>query len=104
MRWENYLQRLMQHIASLVNLLPALLLSFIFSKEYMEEYVEEFEQRLDQTSPTPFRLIRKIISADLKRPINRIFDNIQQYLLASTSIAQVHAVILVTIAKYEPRG
>ena len=66
--------------------------------------MEEFEQRLDQTSPTSFRLIRKIISADLKRPINRIFDNIQQYLLASTSIAQVHAVILVTIAKYELRG
>ena len=63
---------------------------------FPQEYVEEFEQLLDQTTPIPFRTIKKIISEDLKQPINRVFKHIDQQPLASASIAQVHAATLVT--------
>jgi predicted unusual protein kinase regulating ubiquinone biosynthesis (AarF/ABC1/UbiB family) len=63
---------------------------------FPKEYVEEFEQLLDQTTPIPFRTIKKIISEDLKQPINHVFSNIDQQPLASASIAQVHAATLVT--------
>ena len=63
---------------------------------FPKEYVEEFEQLLDQTTPIAFRTIKKIISEDLKQPINRVFSHIDQQPLASASIAQVHAAILVT--------
>jgi len=63
---------------------------------FPQEYVEEFEQLLDQTTPIPFRTIKKIISEDLKQPINRVFSHIDQQPLASASIAQVHAATLVT--------
>lgn len=63
---------------------------------FPKEYVEEFEQLLDQTAPIPFRIIRKIISEDLKLPINHVYSHIDQQPLASASIAQVHAATLVT--------
>jgi len=63
---------------------------------FPQEYVEEFEQLLDQTTPIPFRTIKKIISEDLKQPISRVFSHIDQQPLASASIAQVHAATLVT--------
>ncbi|PKG96663.1 AarF/ABC1/UbiB kinase family protein [Paraglaciecola sp. MB-3u-78] len=63
---------------------------------FPKEYVEEFEQLLDQSTPIPFRTIKKIISEDLKQPINRVFCHIDQQPLASASIAQVHAATLVT--------
>ncbi|MGK0306493.1 MAG: aarF domain-containing kinase [Gammaproteobacteria bacterium] len=63
---------------------------------FPKEYVEEFEQLLDQTKPIPFSTIKKIVSKDLKQPINRIFSHIEQQPLASASIAQVHAATLVT--------
>ncbi|MFT6778438.1 MAG: aarF domain-containing kinase [Paraglaciecola sp.] len=62
---------------------------------FPKEYVEEFEQLLDQTKPIPFRTIKKIISEDLKQPLNRVFRHIEQQPLASASIAQVHAATLV---------
>ena len=43
---------------------------------FPQEYVEEFEQLLDQTTPIPFRTIKKIISEDLKQPISRGFSHI----------------------------
>lgn len=63
---------------------------------FPKEYVEEFEQLLDQTAPIPFRIIKKIVSEDLKQPISNIFRHIDQQPLASASIAQVHAATLVT--------
>jgi aarF domain-containing kinase len=63
---------------------------------FPKEYVEEFEQLLDQTKPISFGTIKKIISEDLKQPINQIFSHIEQQPLASASIAQVHAATLVT--------
>jgi predicted unusual protein kinase regulating ubiquinone biosynthesis (AarF/ABC1/UbiB family) len=63
---------------------------------FPKEYVEEFEQLLDQTTPIPFRSIKKIISEDLKQPISHVFSHIDPQPLASASIAQVHAATLVT--------
>lgn len=63
---------------------------------FPKEYVEEFEQLLDQTAPIPFRIIKKIISEDLKQPISNIFSHINPQPLASASIAQVHAATLVS--------
>ena len=63
---------------------------------FPKEYVEEFEQLLDQTTPIPFRTIKKIISEDLKQPISLVFRHIDQQPLASASIAQVHAATLLT--------
>jgi len=63
---------------------------------FPKEYVEEFEQLLDQTTPIPFRSIKKIISEDLKQPISHVFSHIDPQPLASASIAQVHAATLVS--------
>jgi aarF domain-containing kinase len=63
---------------------------------FPKEYVEEFEQLLDQTKPISFRTIKKIICEDLKQPLSRVFRHIDKQPLASASIAQVHAAILVT--------
>jgi aarF domain-containing kinase len=63
---------------------------------FPKEYIEEFEQLLDQTVPIPFRIIKKIISEDLKQPISNVFSHINPQPLASASIAQVHAATLVT--------
>ena len=63
---------------------------------FPKEYVEEFEQLLDQTTPIPFRSIKKIISEDLKQPISHVFSHIDPKPLASASIAQVHAATLVS--------
>ena len=63
---------------------------------FPKEYVEEFEQLLDQTTPIPFRSIKKIISEDLKQPTSHVFSHIDPQPLASASIAQVHAATLVS--------
>jgi aarF domain-containing kinase len=63
---------------------------------FPKEYVEEFEQLLDQTKPISFRTIKKIICEDLKQPLSRVFRHIDKQPLASASIAQVYAAILVT--------
>ena len=62
---------------------------------FPKEYVDEFEQLLDQTSPVPFRTIKKIIIEDLDQPLSEVFSYIDPKPLASASIAQVHAATLV---------
>lgn len=69
--------KLGQFIASSPTLFPA-------------EYVEEFQACLDRTPTVPYETIRRIIQADLKRPIITIFSSIDPIPVASASIAQVH--------------
>ncbi len=58
---------------------------------FPETYVEEFQRCLDKTDPVPFSLLRPIIEADLGRPLEEVFSEVDILPLASASIAQVHA-------------
>ena len=58
---------------------------------FPKEYVEEFQKLLDQTETIPFRKIKRIIEDDLGKPIDRVYEWIDEKPLASASIAQVHA-------------
>lgn len=69
--------KLGQFIASSPTLFPA-------------DYVEEFQACLDSTPTVPYETIRRIIQADLKRPIISVFSSIDPIPVASASIAQVH--------------
>ncbi|XP_074286457.1 putative aarF domain-containing protein kinase At5g05200, chloroplastic [Silene latifolia] len=54
------------------------------------EYVEEFQKCFDQAPPIPFEDIKSILSEELKRPIDSVYEYIDPTPLASASIAQVH--------------
>ncbi len=58
-------------------------------------FVEEFQKCLDQTSPVPFSVIKKIVDEEC-RSLNRPFPfkSIDPTPLASASIAQVHSAVL----------
>ena len=55
------------------------------------EFVKEFEKCLDDAPVVEYSQIKKIIEADLKRPISEVFDFFSEVPLASASVAQVHA-------------
>ncbi|MCG8520243.1 MAG: AarF/ABC1/UbiB kinase family protein [Pseudomonadales bacterium] len=63
---------------------------------FPKAYVEEFQYCLDRTPSLPFATIRRIIAAELDRPIDQVFAHIEPAALASASIAQVHAARLVS--------
>lgn len=73
--------KLGQFIASSPTLFPA-------------EYVDEFQACLDNSPTFPYRDIKKIIQADLQRPLSSVFASIDPVPLASASIAQVHRATL----------
>ncbi|KAK9741868.1 hypothetical protein RND81_03G134700 [Saponaria officinalis] len=54
------------------------------------EYVEEFQKCFDQAPSVPFEVIKSILSEELKRPIDSVYEYIDPTPLASASIAQVH--------------
>ncbi|KAH9607712.1 hypothetical protein KSS87_007056 [Heliosperma pusillum] len=54
------------------------------------EYVEEFQKCFDQAPSIPFEDIKSILSEELKRPIDSVYEYIDPKPLASASIAQVH--------------
>ncbi|KAJ8605390.1 hypothetical protein CTAYLR_002411 [Chrysophaeum taylorii] len=60
---------------------------------FPEAYVREFERCLDQTPAVPFEAIKKVVEADLGKPLSRVFDRFDPAPLASASIAQVHAAV-----------
>lgn len=60
------------------------------------EYVREFQGCLDSVSALPYSSIKKIIAAEFDRPLEEIYASIDETPLASASIAQVHAAVLVT--------
>jgi aarF domain-containing kinase len=63
---------------------------------FPKEYVDEFQLLLDQTSPIPFRTIRRIVEDDLGKPLAEVYSEFEARPLASASIAQVHAARLVS--------
>ena len=61
---------------------------------FPEEYVQEFQNCFDRTPTVPFAKIRHIISIDLGKPVESVFESIDPVPLASASVAQVHAAVL----------
>lgn len=61
---------------------------------FPEVYVREFQQCIDQGPEVSPRRIRKIIEADLGRPVDTVFSAFNNTPLASASVAQVHAATL----------
>lgn len=61
---------------------------------FPEEYIQEFEKCLDQTEPLSFEIITQVLTKEFKKPLNKIFKEINPIPLASASIAQVHEAIL----------
>ncbi len=54
------------------------------------EYCEEFSKLLDRVRPESFNTVKKILRAELGKPIKQIFSHIDEKPLGSASIAQVH--------------
>ena len=61
---------------------------------FPKEYVNEFQKCFDGTPTVPFNTIREIITADLGKPVDIVFESIDPVPLASASVAQVHAAVL----------
>lgn len=54
------------------------------------EYIDELIKLQDQVPPVPFDNIRQMIEADLRRPLDQLFDKIEPDCIAAASVAQVH--------------
>lgn len=63
---------------------------------FPDAYTQEFQKCLDQTTPLPFRDMRRVLEADLSAPVEQIFAHINPQPIASASIAQVYAAKLRT--------
>jgi aarF domain-containing kinase len=61
---------------------------------FPKEYVNEFQKCFDRTPAVPFNTIREIITADFSKPVDAVFESIDPVPLASASVAQVHAAVL----------
>ncbi len=61
---------------------------------FPEEFVKEFQKCLDQTRPLPFSDMEKVLKSEIKKPLSKIFREINPNAIASASIAQVHEAIL----------
>ena len=58
---------------------------------FPDELVEEFKLCRDRVPAEPFSHVRTVLEADLGRPLEALFESIDERPLASASIAQVHA-------------
>ena len=54
------------------------------------EYIEEFTKLQDRVPPVPFGAIKTVIQAELRRPLEDIFDEFNSEAVAAASVAQVH--------------
>jgi ubiquinone biosynthesis protein len=54
------------------------------------EYIDELTKLQDQVPPIPFNAIRSLIEAELGKPLDQLFADIDQKALAAASVAQVH--------------
>ncbi len=53
-------------------------------------YVEELRKLQDQVAPIPFALIRQTIEGELRKPLNAVWESLDETALAAASVAQVH--------------
>jgi ubiquinone biosynthesis protein len=58
---------------------------------FPDELVEEFKRCRDRVPAEPFSHVRAVLEADLGRPLDAVFERIDETPIASASIAQVHA-------------
>lgn len=61
---------------------------------FPDEYVREFEACLDKAAPVPWSAVRPLVREQLGRPLEEVFESVDERPLASASIAQVHAAVL----------
>ena len=54
------------------------------------EYLEEFSKLQDRVPPVPFEQIRDLVEAELRQPLDQLFDRFDSQSLAAASVAQVH--------------
>jgi ubiquinone biosynthesis protein len=59
-----------------------------------EAVVAEFKKLQDRVPQMPYETVKRIVEADLGRPVNVVFTEFEQAPLAAASIAQVHAATL----------
>jgi ubiquinone biosynthesis protein len=59
-----------------------------------QQYADEFRKLLDEVPPFPASDARRIISDELKEPLDSIFMEFQEVPVAAASIAQVHNAVL----------
>lgn len=55
------------------------------------EYIEELTKLQDSVPPVAFAEIRKVIEAELKKPLKEAFAEFDETAMAAASVAQVHA-------------
>jgi ubiquinone biosynthesis protein len=55
------------------------------------EYLEEFSKLQDRVPPVPFEEVRRVVEAELRQPLDQLFDGFEIRSLAAASVAQVHA-------------
>lgn len=63
---------------------------------FPEELVAEFKALRDKVPPESFADVRRVVEAELGRPLEEVFERFDERCLASASIAQVHAARLRT--------
>ena len=77
-RLEGLLIKASQFIATRADILP-------------DEWVSTLSGLHDRVPPRPFKIIRRQIETELKRPLESVFAEFDQNPIASASLAQVHA-------------
>jgi ubiquinone biosynthesis protein len=63
---------------------------------FAPEYIDEFIKLQDQVPPVPFDGIRRLVEAELNRPLDQLFQDIDETAMAAASVAQVHSARLKT--------
>jgi ubiquinone biosynthesis protein len=60
------------------------------------EYIDELIKLQDQVPPVSFDEIRILIEAELRQPLDQLFEDIEPHSMAAASVAQVHTAHLKT--------
>ena len=61
-----------------------------------QPFVDEFKKLYDETTPNAFDETRRMVEAELGKPLASVFKSFDQTAIASASIGQVHRAVLTT--------